>query len=318
MKKIILITCFLAVNVLSFAGSVTGEPTIDFGSVAYVPGSSSGFRTITVSAAGATTTSSSGALTGTPAGTSGSASIGSFSWAESTTGTITFQTNKSTSATTISTSGCGSVSINNFTTTGGATSTTASASSSSTVSFPVGATLTLQSFTGTSGCTISGKVSGPVQFRIKGLIITQTDWTNVPVNITIYIAPRMSFSHTANAKLDFGTICSDDRTQTVTVALDGSHTATNVHCTNPGTSADSFTVTGMANQTFAISLPASVAITNSRGDSLTVSNLNASCTQNCSVDSGGTSTISVGGMLTVPARTPGGEYTGNYTVSLTY
>ena len=307
--------CFWAVQ-FGFAGSVTSAPTIDFGSAGYVSGSSSGFKIITMSAAGAGTTSGSGALTGYTSGSAGSATIGDFSWAESLNGTITFQTNRTTASTTISTPGCGSISVSNFTTTNGATSTTASASSSSSVSFPVGATITLQSFSGTSGCTISGTVTGPVQFRIRGWIVTQTDWTDVPVTVSVYIAPHMSFSHDANAVLNFGKICSSASQQTITVSSDGNVTTTNAYCPVTGTSADSFTATGMVGQVFHSNFPTSATISNGT-NSLTVTNFTSACSDGCTLTDS-TYTFGVGATLTVPAYTPSGDYTGTYPVTITY
>lgn len=307
--------CCWAVQ-FGFAGSVTLAPTIDFGSAGYVSGSSDGFKTITMSAAGVGTTGDSGALTGYTSGSAGSATIGDFGFLESLNGTITFQTNRTTTATTISTPGCGSVSVSNFTTTNGATSATASASSSSSASFPVGAMITLQSFSGTSGCTISGTVTGPVQFRIRGWITTYTDWTNVPVTISVYIAPHMSFSHDANATLDFGKICSSSTQQTITVAADGSTTTTNAYCPITGTSADSFTATGSVGQVFHPNFPASATISNGT-NSLTITNFTSTCSDGCTL-TGSSYTFGVGATLTVPAYTPSGDYTGTYPVTITY
>ena len=315
MKKIALLSCLLFITSIGFSGSVTQAPTIDFGSVGYMV-NSSGFNTITMPVSGIATTSGSGALMGHTGGSAGSATIGNFSTAEKINGTITFQTDKSTSATTISTTGCGSVSISHFTTTNNGTSTTASATSGDSASFPVGARLQLTSFTGTEECTISGTVTGPVQFKIKGWIFTQTDWTNVPVNITVRIIPHLSLAHDSNAALNFGEICTSNVQQTITVPASGAATAVNARCPLTATSADSFTVTGNTGQSFYVGLPASVTI--SRGsNSLTIDNFTSSCSPSCTL-SGSTHTFKVGGTLTVPIEAAAGEYTGTYSVSVTY
>lgn len=316
MRKIILVSCFLLTDIIAFSGSVVQTPTIDFGSVGFLANSTSGFSIITQHASGTATTSGSGPLTGHSGGSSGSAGIGNFSWAERLSGTVTFQTNRNTNTTRVSTDGCGSVLISDFTTTNESTSTTASATSSSSVSFPVGAKLQLESFTGTQPCTISGTVSGPVQFRIKGLIVVQTDWTDVPINVTVHITPHLSLSHDSGAALDFGEICRSRSQQTITVNPNGTGTSPNAFCQLTHTRADSFTVTGNTGQSFSVTLPASATISNGN-NSMTVSNFTSSCSVSC-VLSNFTHTFKVGGTLTVPANAAIGEYTGTYSVSITY
>ena len=316
MKRFVLFSYLLLISFVSFAGSVTQAPTINFGSMGYTFGSSDGFNTITVSAAGAVTTGSAGPLTGLTGGSSGTAVIGNFktleSWLSS---TVTFETNRNTDPVTITTAGCGSVSISDFRTTNNNTSATGSARNT-TVSFPVGATLTLVSFTGSAGCTISGTVSGPVQFKVGTAIFGGTDWTNVPVTITVRIEPHLSLKHDANAVLDFGDICrSSTAQQTVTVRPDGTATATNPRCPLTTTHADSFTVTGNNGQMFDVSLPSAVSISNG-SDSLTINNFTSSCTSDCTVVNNA-HTFTVGGTLTVPANVSTGEYTGFYSVSIT-
>lgn len=306
--------CLLLSNLLCYAGSLTGQPTIDFGSASFVAGSSSGFKVITMAADGSTSTSTSGELTAYISGTAGSAQITPGTLERIFGSTITFQTDRNTSATTITTAGCGSVSISNFRTTGNSTSATAR-SSSDPSSFPVGATLTLTSFTGNS-CTISGTVTGPVQFKIGTSWMGGTDWTDVPVNITIFIQRRMSLEHDTSAALNFGTICTSNAQQTITVAADGSTSSTNARCPLTGTSADSFTVTGGSGQSFSITLPATATISNG-SNSLTISNLTSPCTSSCTLSS--TSyTVTVGGTLTIPANPAVGNYQGTYTVNMTY
>ncbi len=315
MKRFILFTYLLFISSSGFAGSVTKPPTIDFGSMGYILDSTDGFNTVTISATGAVSTGETGPLTGLTGGSAGTAIIGNFSWLESLFGsTVTFQTNRSTVSTTITTAGCGSVVIDNFTTTGGATSATGSARNDS-ESFPLGAKLTLSSFSGSGGCTISGTVSGPVQFRV-GNTALGTNWTNVPVDIIVRIEPRLSLRHDQNAALDFGNICRSSTQQTITVRADGTATPTNTLCPLTTTHADSFTVTGNTGQSFDVSLPATASISNG-SDTLTIDNFTSSCTTNCVLENGA-HTFTVGGTLTVPGGSSVGEYTGSYPVSITY
>ena len=313
MQRLFVLACyFILATGTVFASSLTQSPTIDFGSVGHVVGSS-GFDVITIAASGSASSSGTGPLTGNVSGSAGTATIGDFNFIERLfSSTVNFETNRTTTATEISTSGCGTVSISNFTTTNGGTSASGTASNSS-VSFPVGATLTLVSFEGTQPCTISGTVTGPVQFKVGSL----GSWTDVPVAVSIYIIPYLSLTHDADATLNFGSICRSSLTQqTITVRPDGTTTSTNILCPVTGASADSFTVTGNMGQSFGVSLPSSASISNG-GNALTVTNLTPSCTSSCTLTNSAYS-LTVGGTLTVPANSPSGDYVGNYSVTVTY
>lgn len=303
-KYFLLLSLFVALQ--GWAASLISEPTIDFGTIGYVAGS--GNNTITLPVEGAPTTSGVGGIYRYTAGSTGNLVVGNwgiFDWLAG----VRLNTAASTAWQTVTTSNCGTVKINNFVTTGNDTTASASASGSN-ATFPIGGTLQLDSFTGKKRCTISGAVNNLVQYQVWGT-------TKVPVNITVEIIPYMSLSHDS-AALDFGTICSSSQAQTIVVDRNGNSTSTNAACPNPGTSADSFTVKGVEDQYFTISLPASLDLENDDGDTLAVTNLNADCTSGCTMGSSGQMTVKVGGTLTVPARAPKGDYTGHYTVSLAY
>lgn len=313
-QKLFLLGCFLLlISESVFAVNVTQEPTIDFGSVGYLAGSVTGFASIVVpSEGGQTTTSGTGSLTGEPVGSAGTVGLepGALEWIVILFGgSIQLRTNGSSTPATITGPGnCGVISIGDFRTTGNGTS--ASAREAST--FPLGATLTLNSFTGSSGCTISGTVSNHVQYKLS----SSSNWTNLPVTITVYIAPHMSVAHDANAVLNFGNICQSGSQQTVTVRPDGTATSTNAQCPVTNVSADSFTVTGNVGQSFSVSLPSSFSI-NSGNNDLSVTALTPSCATSCALTNS-TYTFTVGGTLTVPANAVAGDYTGTYQVTITY
>ena len=295
----------LFVSLQGWAASLISEPTLDFGTIGYIAGS--GNDTITLPAEGAATTSGVGGIYRYSAGTPGNLVVGDWGILDWLVG-VRLNTAASTGSQSVTTS-CGTVKISNFVTTGNDTTASASASGAN-ATFPIGGTLQLDSFTGKKRCTISGVVNNLVQYQVWGT-------TKVPVNITVEIVPYMSLSHDS-AALDFGTICSSSQPQTVIVDRNGNSTSTNAACPNPGTSADSFTVKGVEDQYFSISLPATLELENEDDDTLPVSNLNADCTSGCTMGSSGQMTVTVGGTLTVPARAAKGEYTGHYTVSLTY
>ncbi len=314
MQRLIILVCFfILANGTVFAASLTQRPTIDFGSVGYVAGSS-GFNAITISANGSASPGGAGPLSGNVSGSAGTVTIGDFNIIERLfSSTVSFETNRSTEAQEIYTSGCGRVSISNFTTTNGGTSASGTASNSS-VSFPLGATLTLVSFEGTQPCPISGTVTGPVQFKVGDLL---GSWTDVPVTVNVNIVPYLSLTHDSNAVLNFGTICRSSTTQqTITVSPDGTPTSTNTLCPVTGASADSFTVAGYSDKSFDVSLPTSVNISNG-SNSLSITNLTPSCSSNC-ILTNSTYSFTVGGTLIVPANSPAGDYVGHYSVTITW
>ena len=311
MKRFILFTYLLFISSVSFAANLTDSRTIDFGSMGYIRNSSSGFNKITMPASGIPTTSAAGPLTGLTGGSAGSATVETsgiesiFIWIG---GSLQFRTNANTNSYTVETPGCGKVSVSNFTT---SDDLNEASSRSSPATFPLGAMLTLEEFTGTTGCTISGTISGPVQYRYS-----TSSWSTMPVTITVYIAPHMSLAHDQNAALDFGNICRSSTQQTITVRPDSTATSTNTLCPLTNTRADSFTATGNIGQSFDVSLPATASISNG-SDTLTIDNFTSSCTTNCVLENGA-HTFTVGGTLTVPGGSSVGEYTGSYPVSITY
>lgn len=305
MRKIFLLLSVF-VSLQGWAASLISEPTIDFGTIGYV--ADSGNSTITLPAEGTPSLSGVGGIYQYSAGTPGSLVVGDWGFLDWIVG-VRVNTAASTGAQTITTANCGSVKISNFVTTDNATTASASASGSNAV-FPIGGTLQLDSFTGSGACTISGTVNNYVQYQVWGT-------TKVPVHISVRIVPYMILSHNS-AALDFGTICSSSQSQTIVVNQNGQGSSAAPVCPIEGTSADSFTVKGIEGQAFTISVPSTVSLVNAGGDELTVTNVNAACTSGCTMDSSGTRNIPVGGTLVVPGYTPKGEYTGHYTVTLTY
>ena len=295
-------------GVHSFAYDVTNTPTLDFGSVSYLYGETSGFNGIVATDGSGVSTTGSGALYNHSGGAVGSIVLGNFSFLQG----LQPGVEMAAGPFEVTTSGCGTVTITDITTTDGETSADKLRNFASTVTFPLGGTLTFNSITATAPCYIQGSVSNAFKHR-PSLI---GSWTNASIQVKVYVIPHMTLEHETSAALDFGTICSADHQQTLTVAPDGSTSSSNLICPIENTRPDSFIVTGNIGQSFSVNLPNSITIT-SGSNNLNISNITSSCTNNC-VLTGNTYNFRIGGTLTIPASAALGDYTGTYQVRITY
>ena len=138
---------------------------------------------------------------------------------------------------------------------------------------------------------------------------------NITFSVTL-ITQATEFSHDANAKLDFGTLCTSSQQQTLTVSPTGQ--ATGPVCgSGTNISADSFTFRSSSANSVSVTLPASATLSNGSGGQLTVNNFTSSCVGSCALTNNQL-TITVGGTLTVPVGAATGEYEGTYQVGVTY
>ncbi|MBR4508329.1 MAG: DUF4402 domain-containing protein [Elusimicrobiaceae bacterium] len=306
--KNFLIFAFILIAVNAYSYNVTNDPTIDFGSVSYLYGNTSGFNTIAAQDGSGLSTSGSGALYDQIGGSVGTITLGNFGFLQG----IQPGVEMFSGPFEVQTSGCGKITITNLTTTNGDTSDEKWRGFSSTLDFPLGGTLTFNEITATAPCYIQGTISNAYRHRPSGL----GSWTNASIKVKVYVVPHMALVHDDNASLNFGTICSAPHQQTITIAPNGAVSPTNLFCSAQNTSADTFTITGNNGQTFNVDLPSSVVIT-SGSNSLNVTNLTPSCLNNCAL-SGNTYSLGVGGTLTVPANAPLGDYQGNYQLRITY
>ncbi|AVR47300.1 hypothetical protein C7S20_02550 [Christiangramia fulva] len=145
------------------------------------------------------------------------------------------------------------------------------------------------------------------------------DNASASVNTTANVITPITI--TGGSALSFGDIVGTSSGGTVTVATDGTRTASATDLTitgTPGTvSAASFTVNGADGYTYAISLPSAFDISNSGGTATMgvgtfVSNPDATGTL-----TGGTQTVNVGATLTVGADQAPGVYTNATGMTLT-
>lgn len=306
--KNFLIFAFMLIAVNAYSYNVINDPTIDFGSVSYLYGNTSGFNTIVAQDGSGLSTSGSGALYDQIGGSVGTITLGNFSFLQG----IQPGVEMFSGPFEVQTSGCGKITITNLTTTNGDTSDEKWRGLSSTLDFPLGGTLTFNEITATAPCYIQGTISNAYRHRPSGL----GSWTNASIKVKVYVIPHMALSHDLNAALNFGIICSAPHQQTITIAPNGAVSSTNLFCSAQNTSADAFTITGNNGQSFDVTLQSSVIITNGVNN-LNVTNLTPSCLNNC-VMSGNTYNLNVGGTLTIPANAALGDYTGNYSVLVTY
>lgn len=120
---------------------------------------------------------------------------------------------------------------------------------------------------------------------------------------------------TAGDDLAFGTIVVGADGDDVSIAADGTfNCGANLTCTGTN-SAASFGVTGTAGEVVTVAVDASVTLTSGTNEMTAVlSGSDATLT----LDAGGASAFTVGGVLTVGDNQPSGDYTGQFDVTVDY
>lgn len=174
-------------------------------------------------------------------------------------------------------------------------------------------------------CTITQTLPSWFSYIESSKSITQVvSETFIPVDLTFsvtIITPQTALEHDSNDALNFGTFCaSSSATQTFTVPPTGTPTQSPSMICPPtnDVSADRFTFrSSQATPSSVAVSPSSINLTGTSGDTLQVSSLTPSCTNNCTLVSG-EATIYVGGTISVPAGSRPGEYEGTYSLSVTY
>jgi hypothetical protein len=136
-------------------------------------------------------------------------------------------------------------------------------------------------------------------------------------NATI-ITP-IAIAHVAD--LNFGNIVAGTGIGTVIVDTEGDRTKTGdviLPSATLGTvNAAEFTVTGLADATYAITLPTSIDISETGETTMTVDNFTSNPSGTGTL-AGGTQTLSVGARLNVGAGQVAGDYTGEFSVTVAY
>lgn len=136
-------------------------------------------------------------------------------------------------------------------------------------------------------------------------------------NATATIITPIAIAHVAD--LSFGKIPAAQGE--VTISPDGVRTTTGDILPSPSEGevhAAQFTVTGLANATYAITLPGNNEVTiKGPGEPMTVTKFTSNPSGTGTL-TGGTQTLSVGAMLTVGANQTAGAYTGEFSVKVAY
>lgn len=139
-------------------------------------------------------------------------------------------------------------------------------------------------------------------------------------NATANIVSPISI--TAVNNLIFGDIAvSASLAGTVVMSTSGTRTKTGgvlLPVTGTAFNAASFTVSGVADATYAITLPASTTISAGGPNSMTVNTFTSNPSSTGTLSAGGTQTLSVGATLNVAAGQAQGTYTGTFSVTVAY
>lgn len=175
----------------------------------------------------------------------------------------------------------------------------------------LGATLSVGTSTTTPAGTYTGNYSLNVMDTFKGSVSTMV------FTVQAQVAPVISIAELTG--LQFGAVFTGPAPGTVVLAPSGARQATGgagLGSQLP-VGAATFTVTGSANATYAITLPASVQLSSSAG-SLTVTSFTSSPSLTGLLSPTGQQTLSVGGTLNVQANQPDGDYAGTFSVMVAY
>lgn len=312
MKKFLLTTAICLLSITGQALKITTYPTINFGNISY-SSDFAGKNTVTVSPSGTVSTGGTGGIATQSGGAAGTAAFESTSLTEALVNVRVVLTAPQT----ITTPGCGSITISNLVLNGslnlltltfllGAAQTT------------VGASMSVNSLSGYN-CTISGALSGALAYST--LLGDTNPNTPLNVNVSVFIQPPpLTLAHTGGTKLNFGTLCRNaSGTQTLTVSPAGTASGTNLACAAQGVSADQFRITGYNGASFSVNMPASAQLTNSADETkLTLDQFTPSCSSGCVIGSSNQYNLFIGARLSVPANAAVGTYTGTYPVTITY
>jgi len=144
--------------------------------------------------------------------------------------------------------------------------------------------------------------------------LAATATTTVDANIVSTI------SVVAKNGIVFGDIGASSNPGTITIAVDGSRTSTGGATINSNTSGTpaTFEISGDPNALYMITLPDSVVITSSAGDTMTVDNFTSSPSGNGQLDPGGRQNLNVGATMNVGSFQPFGAYQGIVATTVEY
>lgn len=155
------------------------------------------------------------------------------------------------------------------------------------------------------------------------LSLTATTFAQMSATATATATILTPIAITKDVDMNFGNLAVNNTAGTVILAPDGTRTATagvTFLPTNPGTvTAASFSVTGLVDATYSITLPSGATTLTSGTDNMTVDTWTSTPTPTGTL-SGGAETLNVGGTLHVGASQPAGVYVSGtpFTVTVNY
>lgn len=153
-----------------------------------------------------------------------------------------------------------------------------------------------------------------VVFCNQQFVLAATAATTVDANIVSTI------NLVAQNGIVFGDIGASSISGTVRIGVDGSRNSTGGATINSNTSGTpaKFEVSGEPNALYIITLPSSIVITSSAGDSMTVDNFISAPSANGQLDPGGRQNLNVGATMNVGSFQPFGAYRGTMATTVEY
>lgn len=135
--------------------------------------------------------------------------------------------------------------------------------------------------------------------------------------IAVKIVSAISIKHTAGQRLNFGTIM--NRANTITISNNGVRSAENFsYLVDSESAPDEFKVSGPDGKSVTISLPESAVVNNTAGSGTMVVSAFTSDRSGSQTLDGSDLVVKVGGTLVVADNQIEGNYTGSYTVTVSY
>lgn len=171
------------------------------------------------------------------------------------------------------------------------------------------------------GDDTSTSTSAAAQWRV-GVAKSPTVPTSSSKQTNAIATVRKAMTLTKTSDLAFGAIRAPD-SGTGTVTINASTGARSIAGGTPvllgglTTGQAQFTVGGQASRAFTITVPSSFSLIRAGGGSLTAT-LTPTASGAQSLNTSGTFSLGVGGTLTVPSGTAGGDYSGVFTVTVSY
>jgi len=151
-----------------------------------------------------------------------------------------------------------------------------------------------------------------------GVVQSAHAQASATANGSATLVPAISLVNTTG--LQFGLIVGGPG-GTVAVGTDGTRTASGPSLmTNAGypVTAAAFTVSGLANQGYSITLPSTATLTGPGAATMTIGSFVSNPSATGTIGGGGTQTLLVGATLTIGASQAVGDYTGSFSVTVNY